>query len=309
MANIAQQQQQQQFTLQSFNGTIANPKWQEYLAQVLGEKKASFVNNITALVTNNKMLQECAPATLIYAGIKATALDLPLDANLGYAYVIPYKNNRTGVTEAQFQMGYKGFIQLAQRSGQFKLLNVVEIREGELTHLNLITGEMGFEAAPDRENKSIIGYAAYMRLNNGFEKTIYWPKEKMEKHAKRYSQTYGSKYENTRNSSKWATDFDAMAQKTVLKNMLSKYAPLSVEMHQAVESDQAVLTKDGAQYVDNVDNDAPTTTGVSYDIEDVADLSTEEGINEALLKGQISPDTADAYRAAIHGNGQTEMQL
>ena len=293
MANEIQQRPQQ-FTLQSFNGTITNPKWQEYLTQVLGEKKSSFVNNITALVANSKMLQECAPATLIYAGIKATALDLPLDANLGYAYVIPYKNNRTGVTEAQFQMGYKGFIQLAQRSGQFKLLNAVEIREGELKNANLLTGELEFEMVADREDKPIIGYAAFFRLANGFEKTIYWSKEKMERHAQRYSQTYGSKYESTRNSSKWATDFDAMAQKTIIKALLSKYAPLSVDMRTAVESDQAVIDNNTLHYPDN------EATIDSVEFEDVADLSTEEGINEALLKGQISPETAEAYKAALN---------
>lgn len=299
MANEIQQRPQQ-FTLQSFNGTITNPKWQEYLTQVLGEKKSSFVNNITALVANSKMLQECAPATLIYAGIKATALDLPLDANLGYAYVIPYKINRTGVTEAQFQMGYKGFIQLAQRSGQFKLLNAVEIREGELKNANLLTGELEFEMVADREDKPIIGYAAFFRLANGFEKTIYWSKEKMEKHAKRYSQTYGSKFENTRNSSKWATDFDAMAQKTILKALLSKYAPLSVDMRTAVESDQAVIDNNALRYPDNEATPDGMATD-AMDIEDVADLTTEEGINEALLKGQISPETAEAYKAALKG--------
>lgn len=299
MANEIQQRPQQ-FTLQSFNGTITNPKWQEYLTQVLGEKKSSFVNNITALVANSKMLQECAPATLIYAGIKATALDLPLDANLGYAYVIPYKNNRTGVTEAQFQMGYKGFIQLAQRSGQFKLLNAVEIREGELKNANLLTGELEFEMVADREDKPIIGYAAFFRLANGFEKTIYWSKEKMERHAQRYSQTYGSKYESTRNSSKWATDFDAMAQKTIIKALLSKYAPLSVDMRTAVESDQAVIDNNALRYPDN-EATIDGVAGDAMDIEDVADLSTEEGINEALLKGQISPETAEAYKAALKG--------
>lgn len=286
----------QQFSLQTFNGTIANASWQDYLSQVLGEKKSSFVNNITALVANDKKLQVCQPSTLIYAGIKATALDLPLDANLGYAYVIPYKNNKSGITEAQFQMGYKGFIQLAQRSGQFKLLNAVEIREGELKNANLITGEFEFEMVENREDKPIIGYAAFFRLTNGFEKTLYWSKEKMERHAQRYSQTYGSKYENTRNSSKWVTDFDAMAHKTIIKALLSKYAPLSVDMRTAVESDQAVINKTSVSYPDNEDMGE---VGAELDIEDVADLSTIEGINEALLKGQISPETAEAYKSAI----------
>lgn len=237
--------------LQLFNQTIANPKTQEYLTQVLADKKASFVNNITALVANNKNLQECEAISLMYAGIKATALDLPLDANLGFAYVIPFKNNKENKTEAQFQLGYKGFIQLAIRSGQFKTINVTDVREGELIEFDMLTGEIQFKALPNREDLRVIGYAAYFRLTNGFDKTLYSTVEAIEKHASRYSQTYASKNEYVRKSSKWTTDFDAMAKKTVLKLLLSKYAPLSVEMQQAIMSDQAVITDKGNKYVDN----------------------------------------------------------
>lgn len=237
--------------LQLFNKTIADQRTQEYLAQVLGEKKASFVNNITALVANNKNLQECEPISLMYAGIKATALDLPLDANLGFAYVIPFKNNKEQKTEAQFQLGYKGFTQLAIRSGQFKTINVTDVREGELIEWDMLTGEIRFQALPNREDLKVIGYAAYFRLTNGFEKTLYSTVESIERHAGKYSQTYSSKNDYVRKSSKWSTDFDAMAKKTVIKLLLSKYAPLSVEMQQAITSDQAVITDSGNRYVDN----------------------------------------------------------
>lgn len=237
--------------LQLFNKTIADQRTQEYLAQVLGEKKASFVNNITALVANNKNLQECEPISLMYAGIKATALDLPLDANLGFAYVIPFKNNKEQKTEAQFQLGYKGFTQLAIRSGQFKTINVTDVREGELIEWDMLTGEIRFQALPNREDLKVIGYAAYFRLTNGFEKTFYSTVESIERHAGKYSQTYSSKDDYVRKSSKWSTDFDAMAKKTVIKLLLSKYAPLSVEMQQAIASDQAVITDSGNRYVDN----------------------------------------------------------
>lgn len=240
--------------LQLFNQTISNPKTQNYLQQVLADKKASFVNNLTALVANNVKLQECEPVSLMYAGIKATALDLPLDANLGFAYVIPFKNNKAQKTDAQFQIGYKGFIQLAIRSGQFKTLNVAEVREGELKRWDLLTGEIAFEAVPNREEKSVIGYVAYFRLINGFEKTFYATVGEIECHAKKYSQTYSSKNDSVRSSSKWTTDFDAMAKKTVIKLLLSKYAPLSVEMQDAVKSDQAVITSEGNSYVDNVED-------------------------------------------------------
>lgn len=237
--------------LQVFNKTLANPKTQEYLQQVLAEKKSAFVNNITALVANDVKLQACEPISLMYAGIKATALDLPLDTNLGFAYVIPYNNRKAGKMEAQFQIGYKGFIQLAIRSGQFKTLNVTDVKEGELKEINLLTGEISFEARPNRDELKTIGYVAYFRLINGFEKTLYMDAKEMEKHAKTYSQTYSSNKDYVRNASKWATDFDAMAKKTVIKLLLSRYAPLSVEMQSAITSDQAVMDDKGTHYVDH----------------------------------------------------------
>ena len=237
--------------LQKFNRCITDSKVQSYLIQVLGEKKSSFVNNITALVAGDAKLQECRPMSLIYAGIKATALDLPLDQNLGFAYVIPYKC-KTG-TEAQFQMGYKGFIQLAIRTGQFRTINVTEVVDGEIASEDLITGEIRFVRAEDRANRPVVGYVAFFSLLNGFSKMLYMTVEEITAHAKRYSQSYSSGKDWVRESSKWTTDFDAMAKKTVLKLLLNRYAPLSVEMRAAVVSDQAVLGADGRpeEYVDN----------------------------------------------------------
>lgn len=245
-------------TLKRFNACISNEATQQYLQQVLHEKKSSFTNNIIALVSNNASLQECQPMSLIYASLKATALDLPLDPNLGFAYIIPYKNNKKGVTDAQFQIGYKGFIQLAIRSGQFLLINVTDIREGELQGENLLTGEMTFSRVPNREQKPVIGYAAFFKLTNGFSKTLYMTVGEVKAHAGRYSQTFSSKLDYVRNSSKWTTDFDAMAKKTVLKLLLSKYAPLSVEMQNAIQNDQAVIDDQGdAQYLDNPEDQTP----------------------------------------------------
>ena len=237
--------------MQKFNRCITNTEVQSYLSQVLGEKKSSFVNNITALVANDAKLQECKPMSLIYAGIKATALDLPLDQNLGFAYVIPYKC-KTG-TEAQFQMGYKGFIQLAIRTGQFRTINVTEVVDGEIASENLITGEIQFVRANDRASRPVVGYVAFFSLLNGFSKMLYMTVEDIKAHAKRYSQTYSSSKDWVRESSKWTTDFDAMAKKTVLKLLLNRYAPLSVEMRSAVIADQTVLNSDGQpdEYVDN----------------------------------------------------------
>lgn len=233
--------------LKAFNLFIANPKTQDYLTTVLAEKKGSFVNNITALVSNNATLQVCEPQTLMFSALKATALDLPLDQSLGFAYVLPYKDNKAGKTFAQFQMGYKGFVQLALRTGQFKTLNATDVRDGELVSEDFVTGELTFKKAENRESLPVIGYVAYFKLINGFEKYLYMTTAEMKAHALRYSQTFKRGY------GLWADKdmFDSMARKTVLKLLLSKYAPLSVEMQNALKADQAVLkNEDSYEYVD-----------------------------------------------------------
>lgn len=238
--------------LKQFNQMIVAPNTQAYLQGVLGERKGEFVNNITALVANNRQLQECEPTTLMFAALKATALRLPLDPNLAQAHVIPYRNNKTRTVEAQFQMGWRGFVQLAIRSGQFQTINVTDIREGEMQGYDLISGEMQVKAMPEREKLPVVGYMAFFRLTNGFAKSLYMTAGEVEQHAKRYSQTYASKNDYVRNNSKWTTDFDAMARKTVLKLLLSRFAPLSVDMQQAVQADQAVMRGDSNfSYVDN----------------------------------------------------------
>ena len=245
--------------IKRFNQLIAQPKTQDYLKAVLNNKKDSFVANVTALVTTNTNLQECQPMSVIYAAIKATALDLPLDPSLGCAYVIPYKNNKLNRTDAQFQLGAKGFVQLAIRSGQFKVLNVTDIREGEMQDFDLLTGEVKFKALPGRESLPVIGYAAYFRLINGFEKTLYMTVEELDAHATRYSQTY--KYDKSKGykTSKWSDDFDAMAKKTVLKLLLARYAPKSVEfqqINQAINDDQMIVNeRNEVQYLDNPDTE------------------------------------------------------
>lgn len=279
MANNNQQTQVQVSTLKAFNGLMTDERTQNYLQQVLGEKKSQFLNNITALVANSASLQECDPQTLMFAGIKATALELPLDSNLGFAYVIPYNNEKAGKKEAQFQIGYKGFVQLAIRSGQFKTINVVDIKDGELDGEDLITGAIRFHREPNREELATIGYAAYFQLTNGFEKVFYMTKGELVAHAKRYSQTYSSRKDWVRNSSKWTTDFDAMAKKTVLKLILSKWAPLSVQMQEAHKADQAVLTEQGARYIDNQSADEQLEEMKAQEAQ-VVDVEEEEEANE-----------------------------
>lgn len=229
--------------LRKFNADLTNEKTQKYLSEVLGAKKSSFVNNMVALVSNNVKLQECEPMTIMFAGLKATALDLPLDPNLGYAYVIPFKDNRANTTLAQFQIGSKGFVQLAMRSGQFRTINVSDVREGEIKSIDRLSGEITFDWKDERQDLPVIGFVSYMKLLNGFEKSLYMTSNEISSHGQKYSKTY--------KFGVWQDNFAAMAEKTVLKRLLSKYAPLSIEMQHAISSDQAVITEKGEVYVDN----------------------------------------------------------
>lgn len=244
-------------SLKAFNQVMTAENTQSYLKSVLGEKKQSFVNNLTALVANSAALQACEPLTLMYAAIKATALDLPLDPNLAMVHVIPYNNGKTGKVEAQLQLGWRAYVQLGIRSGQFATMNVTDIREGELVGYELLTGKMHFQEVSNRYEKPVIGYVAYFRLLNGFEKTFYMTTAEVDAHAKQYSQTYGSKYPDKVANSMWTKNFDAMAKKTVIKLLLDRWAPKSVEMRDAQLIDQAVFrVEDKPDYVDNAQADA-----------------------------------------------------
>ena len=255
-------QKNQGYSLTSFNSMITASNTQEYLLRVLGERRASFVNNLTALVASNDKLQECKPVTLMYAALKATALNLPLDQNLGYAYVIPYKTKvkddngkEIEIMVAQFQIGYKGFKQLALRTGLIQILNATDIRDGEIKDRNRLTGEITFEFIQDekkRNESKIIGYVSYFELQNGFKSMLYMSIEEMQQHGLRYSQTFKSSTKWVKESSKWTTDFDAMALKTVTKLNLSRNAPLSVEMQTAIKFDQSVMEDENTpKYIDN----------------------------------------------------------
>lgn len=242
--------------LKLFNQTITNVKTQEYLASVLGEKKQAFVNNLTALVSNDKALQVCEPTTLMFAALKSTALDLPLDNNLGFAYVIPFRDTKSGSTVATFMLGYKGVAQLAIRSGQFETINVTDVREGELKGRNRMTGELEFDWIVDdaaRLKAKVIGYVGYFKLLSGYSKTTYWSVEELKQHGLNYSQTFKKFGKGV-----WNDNFDAMCKKTVLKLMLNKGdAPMSVEMQQAIKYDQSVILDENGSYR-YMDNQKPT---------------------------------------------------
>ena len=240
--------------LQKFNAMLENARTQEYLTNVLGEKKQTFVSNMVALVASNKALSECDPSTTMFACLKATALALPLDPALGMAWVIPYKDTKNNVTVATFQVGARAWVQLALRTGMYKNINVRDVREGEIVDEDFVSGNKVFHKLPDsiRFDTPIIGYVAMFKLTNGFEKQLYMSIEELEAHAKRYSQTYRKGY------GLWAEKDmkPAMYEKTILKRLLSKYGVLSVEMQQAMKSDFGVLGEnDSVRYIDNEENE------------------------------------------------------
>ncbi len=223
--------QQQKLTIGQYLGGTTMTK---YLESTLKEKKAEFVSNLIALCEADKNLANCDPAQLMKCAMNATALNLPLNKNLGYAYVIPYKTD--GIQVPQFQIGYKGLIQLAIRTGQYKFINATEIREGEISH-NKITGEVKFHG--DKPDAAIVGYMAYIEMVNGFTASLYMSEEQIESHAKRFSKSYAyDLYKNTK-SSKWSDPLarPAMAKKTVLKGLLGTYGLMTTEFAKAIDSD------------------------------------------------------------------------
>ena len=238
--------------LQKFNAMLENTRTQEYLTNVLGEKKQTFVSNMVALVSSNKALSECDPSTIMFSCLKATALSLPLDPSLGLAWVLPYKDNKNNKTVATFQLGAKAYIQLALRTAQYRKINVRDVREGEIVGEDFVSGEMQFKKLEkDRSKAKVVGYVAMFELINGFSKQLYMSVEELDAHAKRFSQTYRKGY------GLWSDKEmrPAMMEKTILKRLLSKYGVLSVEMEQAIKSDSAVLGEnDAVRYIDNEDN-------------------------------------------------------
>lgn len=233
-----------------FSVMISTPGYQKMINNTLRDPKKAqrFVASITSAVATNPALQECDPATILSGALLGESLNLSPSPQLGQYYLVPFKNkakyDRQGnlikpeTTDAQFVLGYKGYIQLALRSGYYKHLNVIAVKAGELVHFDPLTEEVEVNLNPDelaRENSATVGYLAMFEYLNGFRKTIYWSREKMEAHALRYSKGYAAKKGYTF----WEEDFDAMAFKTMLRQIISKWGIMSIELQTAFEADVA----------------------------------------------------------------------
>lgn len=220
-----------------FNQSNVKAKFEE----LLGKKAQGFMTSVLQIVSSNAMLSKADPHSIFHAAATAATLDLPINQNLGFAYIIPY-NSREGC-KAQFQLGYKGFIQLAQRSGQFARISATPIFEGQVISENPLTGyEFDFRIKPSGD---AVGYAAYFKLLNGFEATLYMSVDEVKQHGQKYSKTF--------KNGTWQTDFNAMATKTVIKLLLSRFAPLSIEMQKAIITDQAVINDVEAKDITYID--------------------------------------------------------
>lgn len=217
------------------NNTIRDPK-----------KAQRFVASITSAVAINSALQECDPATILSGALLGESLGLSPSPQLGQYYLVPYEDRKGGRKVAQFQLGYKGYVQLALRSGYYKSLNVFSIKAGELKKWNPLTEELDVELIEDeetREHTASAGYVATFTYLNGFTKTLYWSRQKMETHALRYSKGYAAKKGYTF----WEKDFDAMAFKTMLRQLISKWGIMSIDLQTAFEQDDVV---EGADYLE-----------------------------------------------------------
>jgi recombination protein RecT len=200
---------------------------QEQFRNALADSAPLFAASLIDIYGSDKDLQDCEPGAVIMEALKAATLRLPINKNLGFAYIVPYKSK--GKAQPQMQIGYKGLIQLAMRTGEYRYLNADVVYEGELKSFDKLTGHM--DLSGERTSDQVVGYFAYLELLNGFSKAVYWTKDQVLEHAKRFSKSFNSDY------SPWKTDFDAMALKTVLRNLITKWGIMSVEMVQAVDRD------------------------------------------------------------------------
>ena len=280
----------------SVKGLLNSPTIQNKFKDLLKDKAAGFTSSLLTLVNSDSYLSDSQPMSIIAGAMQAAQLDLPLEKQFGFAYLVPFNSKEktpqgkeVWIKKAQFVLGYRGYIQLAQRSGQYKSINVGNVYEGQLKSWNPLTEELEFDPE-SKETDEVIGYFGYFKLLNGFEKTVYWTKDQVEKN--RIDNNKGK--DKKKLSGVWASNYDAMAQKTVLRNLLSKWGILSIEMQRAVMNDESIsedLSDDNEQVFKDVTPDENTES------ED-----TDFNIDEAMNALEI-----DENGQIIETNGEQEQ--
>lgn len=258
----------------------------DQISKVVGGKDGQqFVTSIISATQANPALQECTNPSILSAALLGQSLHLSPSPQLGYYYMVPFENRKNGTKEAQFILGYKGMMQLAIRSGYYKRINAIAIKEGELVRYDPLEEEIEVNLIEDeyeREQAPTVGYYAFFEYLNGFRKAIYWSKKKMEAHAERYSMGYKAKKGYTF----WEKDFDSMAIKTLLRQLLGHYGIMSTDMQTAYEADQAVIREDGTKdYVDVIEapqsDEKPAGEEITVEAEKVAPEANNASTNDA----------------------------
>lgn len=284
-----------------------------------GKNGTRFISSIVSAVQTTPALQECTNPSILSAALLGEALNLSPSPQLGQFYMVPFDNKNKGVKEAQFQLGYKGYVQLAERSGYYKKLNVLAIKEGELVRYDPLNEEIEVNLIEDdveREETPAMGYYAMFEYENGFRKTLYWSKKKMLAHAEKYSPAFkrngGARSlellqqgkipekEMWKYSSFWFKDFDGMAMKTMLRQLISKWGIMSIDLQTAVDKDMAVIHEDGsAEYVENEQEEENVVAE-----QELQEVSEESSQNEA----QNSGNTGGAAQPVQEADGQMSME-
>lgn len=290
MTNQVAQQQRKVSVVAAF---FKSPNVQKKITELVDKNAASFTTSVLQIVNSNALLRNAEPKSILNAACMAATLNLPLQNGLGFAYIVPFKNSQTKTTEAQFQIGYKGFIQLAQRSGQFKRLVAVPVYKNQLIKKDFINGfEFDWEQEPAKD-ETPIGYYAYFRLVNDFSAELYMSYSEIQQHASKYSKSYDNKF------GVWKNNFDSMALKTVIKLLLSKQAPLSIEMQKAVLSDQSVIQDDGSfEYIDNSQQGNIYDANFSHIVDDETFNKLKENITNKEVTIQELCDNGYEFSAA-----------
>jgi recombination protein RecT len=285
---------------QTFSAYLTQDAVKTRINQMVGSKDGQrFITALISAVSANPDLATCDYGTILSAAMLGESLKLSPSPQLGHYYMVPFDDNRNNRRVATFVLGYKGYIQLALRSGYYKKLNVIAIKEGELKRFDPLNEEIECELIEDfatREKAKTVGYYAMFEYLNGFRKAIYWSREQMEAHALQYSPGYRSDVQKGRKYTFWSKDFDGMAYKTMLRQLISKWGIMSIELQTAFERDDSLLNEDGSfEYVDNTDS-APDDSYI-----DTTATQVDEAPEESDATDADNPDN-DAIQDSFFDN-------
>ena len=274
----------------SLTAYLSNDAVKNQINRIVGGKNGTrFISSIISAVNANASLQECTNASILSAALLGESLNLSPSPQLGQYYMVPFKNNNAGVKVAQFQLGYKGYIQLALRTGRYRKLNVLAIKEGELISFNPLEEEIEVKLIADeveREKAETMGYYAMFEYTDGFKKALYWSKEKMKAHAMKYSQGYAADVKKGTKWTFWSKDFDGMAYKTMLRQIISKWGSMSIDMQTALDSDMAVINEDGTKEYVEIDEGMI----VEGSVEEVQNVENKE-VADVQVEAEPQPQT------------------